>query len=821
VEQQAGPLRGLTVLDLTTNLSSASTTLLFADFGAEVVQVERPGGSTLRRMAAWPFWSRGKKSIVLDLTDPDDAAVARSLAFESDVVVEAFGPGAADGLRLGYDDLRTDNAGLVYTAISGFGPTGPYAHLKAYEAVVMAKTGSMYGNIAGRPGEPAMTVPFGATISGALLAMQGTLLALHARERSGHGQRVDATLIQGMLAQDPWSYFMKVLAERFPDAFTAMGGPATGRRVPMSWLSFGLLNGYTKDGRWLQFAHATPRQFEAFVRACGLADTQSDPKWKDAFNSDDEDTRDAWWSMMLEAVNSRTVEEWQAVFDAEKDVFAEVYRSGLELLEHPQIVHDHHAVEVDVPGLGPVREMGVLVKMSRTPGSAEGAVPELDEHGAELRARATRARETPGRPPGPGGPAPEPAPPLDGVLVVDLGTFYAGPFGSAMLADQGATVIKIEPLDGDPIRFQMPVPESAGVRVTQGKKSIAVDVNSPEGKEVAVELVKRADMVLHCYRGGVAERMGLDADAMLAVNPDLVYHHGVGYGVDGPYARRAAFAPTVAAGSGFARRSGGSAPTGVELSIDEIKQATSQLTGPQPGHPDGMAALAVATAMTLGLYSRDRGAGGQATLTSMFSTMGHVLGDLLVDYDGVAEPPLPDPQHHGFSALYRLYRADDGWIVLCAPEARHWERLTAALGSEGALLADDRFADADGRRAHDDELVAALGKIFESAPAAEWEHRLSAAGLGCAEVAPMQGGLAMGLFAEGGVCDQLGMLTKVSHPIFDEHVRSTQLVTLSRGTATLGPGCTVGQHTDDVLRDILGYDDDRIERLRTDGVIGG
>lgn len=809
-----GPLHGLTVLDLSSNLASAYTTLLFADFGAQVIQVERPGGSPLRAMAGWPFWLRGKQSIVLDLHDAADVEVAQSLAAGSDVVVEAFGPGVADGLGLGYEALAASNPGLVYTAISGFGHTGPYAHLKSYEAVVMAKTGSMYGNIPSRPGEPTMTIPFGATFSGALLAIQGTLLALHQREESGHGQRVDATLVQGMLAQDPWSYFMKILAERFPDAFSAMGGPATGRHIPMSWLSFGLLNGYTKDGRWLQFAHATPRQFQAFVRACGLESTQSDPEWKDAFDSDDENKRDAWWSMMLEAVNAKTVDEWQAVFDAEKDVFAEIYRGGRELLDHPQIVHDHHAVEVEVPELGTVREMGVLVKMFGTPGTADGPVPSLDEHGPALRA----APPQPSTPPS--GPPPVPAPPLDGVLVIDLGTFYAGPFASAMLADQGATVIKIEPLDGDPIRYQMPVPEAAGVRVTQGKKSIAVDVTRPEGKEIAVELVRQADIVLHCYRGGVAERMGLDADAMLAVNPDLIYHHGVGYGIDGPYARRAAFAPTVAAGSGFARRSGGSAPQGVPLDLDAIKRATTQLTGPQPGHPDGMAALAVAAAMTLGLYARDRGSVGQATLTSMFSTMGHALGDVLVEYEGAAAPPVTDPEHYGFSALYRLYRASDGWIVLCAPEERHFARLLDAL-PDVHLREDARFADSSSRAAHDEELVIALGKVFESATASEWEHRLSAAGLGCAEVAPMQGGLAMGLFEEGGVGDQLGMLTKVHHPIFDEHVRTTELVRLARGTATLGAGCTVGQYTDEVLRDLLGYDEEHLERLRADGVIGG
>ncbi len=586
-----------------------------------------------------------------------------------------------------------------------------------------------------------MTTPFGATLSGALLAMQGTLLALHARQASAHGQRVDATLVQGMMAQDPWSYFMKILANRYPDAFTAVGAPAPGRRVPTSWLSFGRLNGYSRDGRWLQFAHAVPKQFEAFCRALGLGWARTDPQWKDAPDSADDDVRDAWWTMMLEAVRRRTVAEWQDVFDADKDVFAEVYGGGRELLDHAQIVHDHHAAEVDVPGLRRVREMGLLVQLHGTPGSPRRPVPGLDEHGSRLRAEppapAAQPTET----------APAAASPLDGLVVIDLGTFYAGPFASAMLADQGATVIKLETLEGDPIRFQMPMPESAGVRVLQGKKSVAVDLGTEAGQEIALELVDNADVVLHTYRGGVAARLGLDPDTLRGRNPDLVYHHGVGYGVDGPYASRPAFAPTIAAGSGFARRSGGGGPEGVDLTMEEIKEASVAMGGAQPGHPDGMAALGAAVGILLNLYARDRGHGGQVSLTSMMSTMGHMMSDLLVDYDGVPDAPATDPDAYGFGALHRLYRASDTWVVLVAPCEREWQRLVAALPGAG-LDTDDRFADTVSRRANDADLAAALAKLFETRTAAKWERDLSAAGIGCAEVLPLQGGLGMGLFEE-------------------------------------------------------------------------
>src|SRR6202034_2499345 len=185
--------------------------------------------------------------------------------------------------------------------ISGCGHEGPYSHLKAFEAVVMAKTGSMYGNTARhRPG-PVMINPLGAMASAALLAMQGTLIALHERSGSGFGQRVDATMAQGMMAQDPWFYFLLELAQNSPDAWSTMPGPTTAgkRAVPPSWLSFGLLNGASRDGRWMQFSHATPIQFDAFLRVLGLG-----PEWKKKADAEDPDVRDQLWTEMLEKVRS-------------------------------------------------------------------------------------------------------------------------------------------------------------------------------------------------------------------------------------------------------------------------------------------------------------------------------------------------------------------------------------------------------------------------------------------------------------------------------------------------------------------------------------
>jgi crotonobetainyl-CoA:carnitine CoA-transferase CaiB-like acyl-CoA transferase len=407
--------------------------------------------------------------------------------------------------------------------------------------------------------------------------------------------------------------------------------------------------------------------------------------------------------------------------------------------------------------------------------------------------------------------------PLDGVTIVEIGSFYAAPFGAAMLADHGARVIKIEPLTGDPIRHVLPLPEVGGVRATQGKESIAIEVGTPEGHELAIELIKRADMVLQSYRGGAAERMGLGSATALAANPDLVYHNGQGFGVDGPYADRVAYAPIIGAASGFAVRSGGGGPEGVELTVDEIKDAVFRTAGAQVGLTDAYAALGVGTALALGLLAKRRGAGGQVTMTSMLSTMGHVLSDVMIDYEGVPAPAETDPDWFGFGALYRVYEAADGWVVLCVTDDREWAALAAVIDSDGSIATDARFASAAARTTHDAELVALLADVFRSRGASEWEKMMSAADVACVEIEDLAGGV-MAMMDEGGIAERLGMTMNVSHPLFDEHVRTTELVCLSRSAPTLGPGVTIGQHTDTILRE-LGLSDDRIADLRERKVV--
>jgi len=175
------PFAGLRVLDLSRNPVGAQASQLFADFGAEAIMVEPPGGSPLRQAAAFPFWARGKKSIALDLHRDCDAV--RRLAAEADVLIETFRPGAMAALGLGYDELRRDNPGLVYCSISGFGSQGPYAEAPGYEGLVMAKLGLFHAfrSMSTTPDSPAFVATPFAGFAATQVALHGTLAALHER----------------------------------------------------------------------------------------------------------------------------------------------------------------------------------------------------------------------------------------------------------------------------------------------------------------------------------------------------------------------------------------------------------------------------------------------------------------------------------------------------------------------------------------------------------------------------------------------------------------------------------------------------------------
>jgi crotonobetainyl-CoA:carnitine CoA-transferase CaiB-like acyl-CoA transferase len=291
-----------------------------------------------------------------------------------------------------------------------------------------------------------------------------------------------------------------------------------------------------------------------------------------------------------------------------------------------------------------------------------------------------------------------------------------------------------------------------------------------------------------------------------------------GYGVDGPFAHRAAYAPSVGAASGLALTDShdtGAPPT----DLDDVHRRAVKLHagGAVPAvQSDGIAAHGVASAMMVVLYAKRRG----KTLSNAVTTMLGTVQQAMIPYNAsyASRPPTraADDQFFGMNALYRMYRAADGYVFLAAPLPREWPALAKAMSPYADLHADERFADVDTRAAHDDELIAALATVFATKTKLEWERELCAKDVGCVEVVEANSELVL----QTDPYFEAGYAVEAVSPIFEEHRRLAPLCRFSRSRTKAEAGCTVGQHTDALLREI-GVDDEKIADLRAREIVGG
>jgi crotonobetainyl-CoA:carnitine CoA-transferase CaiB-like acyl-CoA transferase len=808
VDPSRSALDGLRVIEVGDRVACAHAGQLLADFGAEVVLIEPPGGRASRDSAAFAFLARGKRSVVLDLAEEADRDRLRRMVDAADVLIEDFEPGVAAGLELDYACLALTNPGLVDASVTGFGNEGPYARVKGYEPLVLARIGGLhvFSPMVDRAGPAYVSVPFG-EFSAGQIALHGIMSAMLERSRSGRGQQVSTSLLAGIASLDVWNWFLNLLTTRYSGAFTP--APHVQDGVPNSALIYRLLVALSADGTWMQFSQTSRHLYVALMDALGFGWMFDDPRWSAIPLLEDPALRVELWDRMLAAVRERTLPQWADLFDAQPNVWAEPFRRGGELLDHPQIVHEGSVVEIADPHRGVVRQPGPLAHLSATPARLDAPAPALGADADEVeRWRPRIAEPVPGRCTSEG--AADRGAPLSGITVLELGLYFAAPYAGSVLADLGARVIKVEPIGGDPLRSLASFPEIGAIKAVQGKECIALDLASPEAQRIVHELVADCDLVIQSFRAGVAERLNVDAATLMAINPRLVYVDAPGYGVDGPCGHRPAYAPTIAAASGIAWRLAG--PTMPEdpgrLSIAEEKHAAVRLvaaTNTSFAQCDGLSALAVASASLLALLARDRGAGGQRVNITMLSTAAHVNCEDVVAYPGRPETPTPDRDLFGLNARYRLYPTADGWVFLAVPTASDWLALVAQSDFAGVVESQG-----------DEELAARLASILSGRPARDWERRLTAAGVGCVAVTPatVESVLMSDEFGRAS-----GLVADVDHPMLGEHPRLASLVRFSRSHTEVGAGTVVGQHTIEVLHR-AGYADDTINDLAGRAVIG-
>ncbi|HSI81749.1 MAG TPA: CoA transferase [Solirubrobacterales bacterium] len=384
----ASALADIKVLDLTRLLPGGFCSLLLADFGAEVLKVEDTGGGDYvrwapphygdehqalgTRSAYYLALNRGKRSIRIDLKSEQGRNAFLRLARDYDVVLESFRPGVLDRLGVGYERLREVNPGIVYCAITGYGQTGPNTERAGHDTNYLALNG-LLGLTGPADGPPIQSAGQIADIGGgALMAAFGVMAALHERRGSREGQLVDVSMTDGSLA-----WLAMVAGRYFCDGEVPRRGEGelTGRIL--CYLPYEAADG------WVSCGALEPKFWQGFCRGVDR---------EDLIEKQFERPGSEAWREVAEIFRSRTRDEWRA-FNDEHDCCIEPVLDLDQALDSELVREREMVVELDQPHVGPVRQLGVPVKMSRTPGTADVPAPALGEHTREVLSEAGFADE--------------------------------------------------------------------------------------------------------------------------------------------------------------------------------------------------------------------------------------------------------------------------------------------------------------------------------------------------------------------------------------------------------------------------------------------
>jgi crotonobetainyl-CoA:carnitine CoA-transferase CaiB-like acyl-CoA transferase len=740
---------------------------MLADYGADVVWVEPPGGDPCRGHEPWAVsvFDRGKRSVVADLKIAADRERVLQLADRADLFVESWAPRTAKRLGVGYDVLHARNPGLVYLSISGFGEDGRDADQPGYEAIVQALTGGMAEQAGHREGPIFVGWPF-ATLGAAYLGVIGVLAALYRREQDGFGRHISTSLVDGALA------YHSMMWGESDESVGAGGLPPHLRVATTRHLSRAF---ECSDGEYFGMNSGALGAFGRAITVLGLQDRipATSETGLDLGVPITPEQQSIIVNEVPKIMKTRPRDEWVKLFlDADVGV-AEIFRPT-EAFDTPQIIYNHMIVEVDDPVLGPIQQVGIGAKLSRTPGEVAAAAPLVGQHtdavwadqaGWPLPERAARPS------------VPDTGPLLDGVNIVDFGAYIAGPYTSRLLADLGADVVKVEPIYGDPVRGV----ERCFYTANANKRALAIDLKDPELAEAIESLLRRADVVTHNQRPGAAERLGLGYEQVRQVNPAAVYLYAPGWGSSGPAARRQSFAPLVSGYVGAAYESGG-----------RFNAPMFPIGNEDPGN-----ALLGAMGAMLALVERTRSGEGQyVENTQLNSAMGH-MAHIVRSLDGtVIGADRLDPVQLGLGPFERLYQTADGWVCVVAYD----ETERAAMLS---VLAVDRIDD-------DDSQADAIMVAMALRTTGEVIAQLGEVGVAVAE--PI--GRNMHNLMNDPEQRRIGRVAERPHPTkgnireIDVLLRVTDA---QRVDHRLAP--EVGEHTTEILLD-LGYSPEQIEAMR-------
>ena len=796
---------------------------LLADLGADVVLVEPPSGSAARSVgpfvagregdpeASLWFWSynRGKRSVALDLDDPRDQQRLRDLATSADVLIESDAPGAMAARGLGPGDLAEVNPGLVYTSISAFGQTGPKAGWAATDSIISAA--GQLSNVVGDEDRPPLRIPLDQCfLHASAEAAVGSLIALRERKRSGQGQHIDVSAQQAVTQATQSATLCHLYNS--PELLRMSGGARLGPfrvrlRSPAAdgYVSVTILFGES-------IGPFGARLFEWMHSEGGCADSDLEIDWinfvEGVITGRIPPTEyERIQQVAADFTATRTKAELLEVA-LDKRLLIVPISTVADLVESPQYSERDFWRDIPTGGLDSLRYPGPLAKFSETPLDISAPPPSIGEHTDEVLAEVGAAASVPvseARVSAAGSSHRDPSLPLADVKILDFMWVMAGPGSTRVLADWGATVVRVESSHKvEAARTIQPfLNDEAGAdngglyqNMNAGKLGITIDISKPESRDLILDLVRWADVVCESFSPHALQDIGLSYEDLRAVKPDIIMASSCLFGQSGPLSSLAGFGTMGAAMSGFYEMTGWSDrdPAGVF-----------------GAYTDYVSPKFLSAALLAALDHRDRTGEGQYIDLSQAEASMTFLAPAVLDYEVNSHLPDKLGNDHPVMSPHGVFASagEDRWIAVACDNDDQWRALCGVVGAEGlgGLGVDER-------RERADEIAELITAWTSQRDGVEAHDELQAAGVPAHAIADSA------MMADDPQLEHRSHFRNVTHGTNGTMwVEGTRFVMSRSSDGISHGGPTYGEHTFEVLEQLLGYDPDRIAELAVAGVL--
>jgi crotonobetainyl-CoA:carnitine CoA-transferase CaiB-like acyl-CoA transferase len=795
-----GALDGVRVLEYGPSLGWYCGKLL-ADLGADVVRIEPPGGDPERKSPgpAYLYASTNKRSVVLDLARRDGKTAFRRLAAAAAIVLDGSRPGHLDALGIGFAKLRARNRSLVWTALSGFGLTGPHAGYAASDLVIAARGGAL--PLTGEASDPPVNLagdPSWKIVS--TVAAAASLIALREAAASGSGQLVDVSALDCVAAV---THICGAAKFREDGIVAKRRGTSLFASVPSGAYR-------CSDAGYVYLMVNRPAHWRELAR--WVNETTGNAEILDAMFAGPSSARQPYRELLDLFIGDHFTRMTAA------DAYDEAQRrhlavtpvhQALDVATDPQLAARRFFVDVAPRGSKRIKAPGAPYRLSATPWRIGRTLAAPGQHTrAVLGAKAWEppAKATARRKPG------ARRPPLSGLRVLELTAGMAGPWIGRFMAYCGADVIKVESrAHRDVTRLYVsPRDPDAGEQEAAspwftdwnaGKRFVALDLSKKPALAIVKQLVAHCDVVVCNFAAGALDRLGLGHRALKRIKPDIVVLASTGLGATGPRRDHVTWGPNIEALSGLAALSG-------------FPERECTIT--QYAYPDAVGALHGLVAVMAALQHRDHTGNGQAIDLSQYEATVASLGAPIIEALAAKAEPVRRGNASVEHAPHGCYpcRGEDRWCAIAVTDDAMWNRLCATIGRSD-LGADGGLAEAAGRVARHTELDAAVAAWTSSLDAYEVESVLQGAGVAAGVVQRID--------------DQLDRdLELAARGFFEEIPRRSGDGVLANGvplrfTETPGSsgttGARIGADNDAVFRELLGLSEEEIESAIASGAI--